>query len=212
MRNRLLQALNALRLGMERVPEAWREPAAKVLALDSEILARLKAVTETRMEAKRIRCHGDLHLGQILWTGKDFVFIDFEGEPSRALGERRIKRSPLRDVASMMRSFGYIAHMGLHRQVELGTLGKEDLTRLEPWTGFWQQWASAFFLKAYLAIVGPSDLLPHNKNQLTVLLEAHLLEQIAHELGYELSHRPHWLQIPLQSILRLVGEKRASAA
>jgi maltose alpha-D-glucosyltransferase/alpha-amylase len=210
MRNLLVQELIALRLGMERVPENLREAAAKVLSVESEVLTRLHGVTETRMEAKRIRCHGDLHLGQILWTGKDFVFIDFEGEARRPIGERRIKRSPLRDVASLVRSFDYIVHIALHRQVELGTLGKDDLVRLDPWTNFWHQWVSAVFVHSYLAVVAESDLLPRAKDQLAVLLDAHLLEKVIHELSFELNNRRHLLGIPLQGILRLVGEKSAS--
>jgi maltose alpha-D-glucosyltransferase/alpha-amylase len=207
MRNLVVQQLSALRIRMARVAEHLQEQAARVLAVESEILAHLHGVTQARMEAKRIRCHGDLHLGEILWTGKDFVFIDFEGEPTRSLGERRIKRSPLRDVASMVRSFDYIVHMALDKQVELGTLGKDDLSRLEPWTNFWHQWVSAVFLNAYLKVAAQSDLLPQAKDQLGILLQAHLLEKVVNELSFELNHRPHLLGIPLQGILRLAGER-----
>src|SRR5205807_8866606 len=113
-----------------------------------EILARLRAVHETRITARRIRCHGDFHLGQLLYTGKDFMIIEFEGEPARPLGERRIKRSPLRDVAGMIRSFDYITYAALFRQLELGTIQEEHLAHLEPWSGFWHRWVSAVYLRA----------------------------------------------------------------
>jgi maltose alpha-D-glucosyltransferase/alpha-amylase len=209
MRNLAVQNLTLLRRNLSRVPEPSRPQAEMVLRSDTQILRRLRAITERRILGKRIRCHGDFHLGQILSTGKDFVFIDFEGEPSRPLGERRIKRSPLRDVASMLRSFDYISQMALCKQLELGTLNQEDLPKVEPWTSLWRCWVSAAYLGAYLKVVAPVDLLPPAKDQLAVLLDSHLLEKALYELGYELHHRPDWLRIPLAGILRLLTPEAA---
>jgi maltose alpha-D-glucosyltransferase/alpha-amylase len=108
----------------------------------------------------RIRCHGDYHLGQVLFTGKDFVIIDFEGEPARSLAERRIKRSALRDVAAMLRSFSYAAASALKE----GSFRAEDEARLKPWATLWTGWVSASFLGAYLQTARESVLLPKTKD------------------------------------------------
>jgi maltose alpha-D-glucosyltransferase/alpha-amylase len=201
MRNLIVRSFDQLRRGMDRVPEAVRPQGNQVIALQSDLLKRLRAIYEIPLQAKRIRCHGDLHLGEVLFTGKDFMFIDFEGEPGRPLGERRIKCSPLRDVAGMLRSFDYMTAMALFKQVELGALQEQDLPALEPWAGFWYRWVSALYLKAYLKAIGETDLLPRSKDQLTILLEAYLLEKNLYELVYELTNRPHLLKIPLRALL-----------
>ena len=148
--------------------------------------------------------HGDYHLGQVLWTGKDFVILDFEGEPAVALSERRIKRSPLRDVAGMLRSFHYAAHAGLYQHIERGSLPPENLAAFEPWARFWNSTVSAAFLRSYLQAIGPSEILPSTPAELQVMLQAYLLNKAVYELGYELNNRPAWLNIPLHGILHLV--------
>ncbi len=204
MRNMATQNLQVLRRRMEQLPPDIKREAQRVLDLEPNLLSSFRAVYETRISGRRIRCHGDFHLGQVLYTGTDFVFIDFEGESARSLGERRIKRSPLRDVAAMLRSFDYIAYSALFKQLELGTLQEEGLSALEPWTGFWHRWVSAVFLQAYLKLLGPSELLPHSPEQLSVLLNAHLLEKAIYEIGYELNNRPEWVKIPIRGILGLL--------
>ena len=204
MRNLAVQTLQMLRQQLPGIPAPARSSAEQLLGLQTELMTRLRAVYETRMAAKRIRCHGDFHLGQVLFTGKDFVFIDFEGEPARPLGERRIKRSPLRDVAAMIRSFDYIAHMALAREVDLGTIKEADLPTLEPAAAVWYQWVSAGFLKAYLRVMQESDLLPEDRRELAVLLDAHLFEKAIYEIGYELKNRPEWVSVPLRGVLNLL--------
>jgi maltose alpha-D-glucosyltransferase/alpha-amylase len=140
----------------------------------------------------------------VLFTGKDFLFIDFEGDRTRPVGERRIKRSPFRDVAGMIRSFHYISAMALLKQLELGTLQEQDLPIVEPWSNLWFHWVSAIYLKAYLAGVEHTDLLPRSKETWPILLKAHLLEKTLYEAGYELRHRPHLLRIPLRALLAMV--------
>jgi maltose alpha-D-glucosyltransferase/alpha-amylase len=211
MRNLTVHTLLSLRRSIDRVPEAIRPEAEKVIALESAIVKQFKAVHERGIACKRIRCHGNLHLGEILYTGKDFVFIDFEGESARPLGERRIKRSPLNDVAAMLRSFEFTTYAALFNQLDLGTLHEERLPQLEPWTGFWYRWVSSVYLNAYLEVVGKTDLLPRSKEELKVLFDAHLLEKAVYEIGYELKHRPSWLKIPFRAIAKLVEAKPASS-
>jgi len=211
MRNLTVHTLLSLRRSMNRVPEALRPEAEKVISLESAIVKQFRSIHEMGIAGKRIRCHGNLHLGEILYTGKDFVFIDFEGESARPLGERRIKRSPLNDVAAMVRSFEFTTYAALFKQLDLGTLHEERLPQLEPWTGFWYRWVSSVYLKAYIDVVGKTDLLPHSKEELKVLFNVHLLEKAVYEIGYELKHRPSWLKIPLRAIAKLVEAKVASS-
>jgi maltose alpha-D-glucosyltransferase/alpha-amylase len=210
MRNLTVHTLLQLRRSLNRVPEANRAEAEKVVALETAILKQFRSVHETVIAGKRISCHGNLHLGEILYTGKDFIFIDFEGESARPLGERRIKRSPLSDVAAMIRSFEYATYAALFKQLDLGTLHEERLPQLEPWTGFWYRWVSSVYLNAYCEVIGKTDLLPRSKQDMKVLFDVHLLEKAVYEIGYELKNRPTWLKIPLRAIAKLVEPKMAS--
>jgi len=171
--------------------------------MEKSIIERFRSIRRQRISAARIRCHGDYHLGQVLYTGKDFVIIDFEGEPARPLSERRIKRSPLRDVAGMIRSFHYATHSAMLHQASLAR-SPEDLLALEYWAQFWYIWVSSAFLKSYLNDVEQAQLLPIDPEQLKILLDACLLEKAVYEIGYELNNRPDWLKVPLQGILQLM--------
>jgi maltose alpha-D-glucosyltransferase/alpha-amylase len=206
MRNLAVRALQSLRHGATRLPESDRPLADNVSHHESQILKRLQAVHETRISAKRIRCHGDLHLGEVLHTGKDFVFVDFEGDPRRPLSERRIKRTALRDVASLIRSFDYVAYAALFKQVELGILNQERLSQLEPWAVFWHRSISGAFLRAYCDSAAKGDFLPKSEIEFRQLLTAHLLEKAIHEVAYEVEHRPAWARIPLRAILRALEQ------
>ncbi|HZR17132.1 MAG TPA: maltose alpha-D-glucosyltransferase [Verrucomicrobiae bacterium] len=210
MRNLAIRNLDQLRRAIERVPESVRPDAHQLLGQQSTIIKLLRVVYETPLQAKRIRCHGDLHLGEVLFTGKDFLFIDFEGERGRPIGERRIKRSPLRDVAGMIRSFDYISAMALFKQLELGTLQEQNLPELQPWAGLWYRWVSAIYLSAYLQSIGQSDLLPRAPEQVGILLEAHLLEKTLQEAAYELRYRPDLLRIPVRALLNMLRFKESN--
>ena len=203
MRSFATQTLQLLRERLKELPEELRENAQQVLDLEESIVKRFQLLRNRKISAARIRCHGDYHLGQVLYTGKDFVIIDFEGEPARSLSERRIKRSPLRDIAGMIRSFHYAAHSALLHQASLA-LKPEDLPALEHWAQFWYVWVSSSFLMSYLNGVEQAQLLPDDPEQLRILLDAYLLEKAIYEIGYELNNRPDWLKVPLQGILHLM--------
>ncbi|MDB6124137.1 MAG: trehalose synthase [Pedosphaera sp.] len=209
MRNHMVDCMRQLRNRLGQLPEAIRPQAEKVASSEAEILKRLRTIHETRINGLRIRCHGNYHLRQVLHTGKDFVIFDFEGPPARSLGERRIKRSPMHDVAGMIRSYYYATQSAVLKEGELGTFHAEDLTQLAPWKRFWHGWISAKFLKSYLDVTRETNLLPHSKEELAILLEAHLLERTAFEMAYELEHRPDWLKIPLEAILQLLESHKA---
>ncbi|MDB6033238.1 MAG: trehalose synthase [Verrucomicrobiales bacterium] len=209
MRNLVVQNVQLLRTKLETLPAEVQPFAEKAITSQAALLEQFKRVSEKPLRAMRIRCHGDYHLGQVLYTGKDFMIIDFEGEPARPLGERRIKRSPLRDVAGMIRSFDYATYAALHQQLELGNLHEDHLKEIEPWTHFWYQWSSAAFLKAYLKTVDGSALLPQSRDDLGTLLRAHLLEKAIYEIGYELNNRPTWVKIPIQGVVQLLEEGKS---
>jgi maltose alpha-D-glucosyltransferase/alpha-amylase len=140
----------------------------------------------------------------VLYTGKDFIVVDFEGEPSRPLSERRIKRSPLRDVASMLLSFNYAVTQALHDEIESGMHRAEHFPVMGAWSRFWYGWVSATFLKAYLETASNDTFLPKTRAELQVLLDAYLLEKAVAALGYELNNRPDWVELTLQRILNLL--------
>jgi maltose alpha-D-glucosyltransferase/alpha-amylase len=143
----------------------------------------------------------------VLYTGKDFLIMDFEGEPARPIGERRIKRSPLRDVAGMLRSFQYAADAALLARDAGSPVRPEDQAKLETWSRFWQRWVSAVFLNSYLEEALKGSFLPKKKEDLDLLLRVFLLEKALYELQYEMNHRPEWIRIPLRGILRLLDGK-----
>jgi len=204
MRNMSTQVFQLLRRSVKNLPEAAREGAQRVLAHESDVLKRFQSILDRKIGAMRIRCHGDYHLGQVLYTGKDFVIIDFEGEPAHPLSERRLKRSPLRDVAGMIRSFHYAAYATLFAQHASGLVRTENLAYLELWSHFWHLRVCVAFLKAYLEVVGRAPIVPQEEEELRVLLDAYLLEKAIYELGYELNNRPDWARIPLQGIQQLM--------
>jgi maltose alpha-D-glucosyltransferase/alpha-amylase len=200
LRGRARPALSSLRRGAAPVPGA-----IDVLQREDEVLGRFQAVTEASPDNLRIRVHGDYHLGQVLWTGRDFVIVDFEGEPARPLGERRIKRSPLQDVAGMMRSFHYAAYAAL---LGSGGLRSDDEERLggsaEMWLLYWYRWVTTVFLRAYLEAADGAAFLPASRADLDTLLDAFQLEKAVYELRYEVANRPEWVPIPLQGVRQLL--------
>jgi maltose alpha-D-glucosyltransferase / alpha-amylase len=207
MRNLARQVLSRLRRQGRSLPDAARSEAQRVLQLEAEILRRLRAPFERRFTGLRIRYHGNHHLGQVLYTGKDFVLLTFEGEPGRSVADRRIKRSALRDVASMIRSFHYATAYVSAGRVTSGSLRKEDLPALEPWGHYWRTWVSVAFLKRYLETAGAAPFLPRTSEELQDALSAYRLEKALAELGFEMEHRTEWVRFPLQGILDLL-EKR----
>jgi maltose alpha-D-glucosyltransferase/alpha-amylase len=158
-----------------------------------------------RIDAMRTRIHGDYHLGQVLYTGTDFVIIDFEGEPARPLAERRIKRSPMQDVAGMMRSFHYAAFAGLLAPADGRSISADELRELAPVAESWHAWVASRFLKAYFDNAGAAGSASGKREDALDLLRLHLLEKAIYELGYELNNRPTWVGIPLEGISKLLS-------
>jgi maltose alpha-D-glucosyltransferase/alpha-amylase len=204
MRDLATEAFRLLGQRLPDLPAAVRGEAQQVLALEAAVLAAAQAVAQRPLTALRTRTHGDYHLGQVLYTGDDFIITDFEGEPARPLREREHKHSPLKDVAGMLRSFHYAAYASLFNQGNQGVSSpSEALAVFEPWAQLWYVWVSAAFLHAYLAYADPASVLPPTRDQCQALLDAYLLEKAVYELSYELNNRPDWVRIPLQGIRHL---------
>jgi maltokinase len=162
------------------------ERVAPIVGRGEEVREQLRTLTHAGSPGKAIRTHGDYHLGQTMWAGDDWVILDFEGEPARSLAERRRKRSPLRDIAGMLRSFAYLA---------IAAGGAHE----------WEEHARAAFLEGYLATVD-STLLPVGQAAFDRILAVYELEKAVYELRYELDNRPEWVSIPVAGILRLIDQ------
>jgi maltokinase len=144
-----------------------------------------------------IRIHGDYHLGQTLSTDLGWFVLDFEGEPARPIDERRRPSSPMRDVAGMVRSFGYAPQAALR---EVGGTEDEELKRL---AGAWEQHNAECFLAGYEGYGEVDRVLPPTEAR-HVVRRAFELDKAVYEVGYELGHRPDWVEIPMAAVTRLL--------
>ena len=192
--------LAALKVRIFSLKEEASDDAGMILSRRIELFGRARAIATGEASGKRIRIHGDYHLGQVLRAKNDFVLLDFEGEPARSLEERRRKQCPLKDVAGMLRSFSYAAGAGLEQYVQRHP---DSLRALEPWSRLWQNAVSAEFLGAYGRTVAAMPGLLPKAEHADALLNAYLLEKALYELLYELNNRPAWVRIPLAGILAL---------
>ena len=194
-------ALDVLKLRLPTLPDEVMEDAAAVLSQRGALLSRLTETNIGTPTGKRIRIHGDYHLGQVLRADGDFVLLDFEGEPARPLEERRRKQCPLKDVAGMLRSFSYAAWFALDRAVQQKP---ENAGSLRAWGELWQNSVCSAFLASYREFISlQSGLLPEPA-QAESLLQLYLLEKALYELVYELNNRPNWVRVPLAGILSVL--------
>jgi maltose alpha-D-glucosyltransferase / alpha-amylase len=204
MRSLAQRVLGEVERRLSGLDQAAAAAAGDIVARKQEILARFANITKKKITGMKIRIHGDYHLAQVLYTGKDFVITDFEGEAALPLSERHLKRSPLRDVAGMMRSFHYAAHAAtLLRPV--GPYG--DAHELTDWADLWHHYVSRTFLSAYLEVVRADDFVPREDGDIQTLLEAFLLQRALFELGDDLRDRPEWLGVSAHGIRQLLGKQ-----
>jgi maltose alpha-D-glucosyltransferase/alpha-amylase len=194
--------LRQLKRQLAQLPEDARADAASLLANHSELLTVYARLLDHKIETAKIRIHGDFHLGQVLNTGKDFVIIDFEGEPRLPLSERRLKRSPLRDVAGMLRSFDYAVTTSLRQE------RADDVQLLLPWAQAWISRISETYLTAYLEAAAGANFLPAEAADTQLLLDVFQLHKAVYEVGYELSYRPSWVGIPLRAVKELLAKSQ----
>ncbi|HZZ28817.1 MAG TPA: maltose alpha-D-glucosyltransferase [Pirellulales bacterium] len=206
-RKSAVQNLQRLKKRLSHLSPRAQQLGRQVLDQEKHVLDQLKSITSGRIVAERIRCHGDYHLGQVLYTGKDFVIIDFEGEPLRSFSERRIKCSPLQDVASMIRSFHYAAAQGFNHVAVAGLHTPETTEPLKHAGTAWAISIVGTFLQAYQTTIGNAAFFPPAAKDRELLLNFYLLQKAIYEMGYELNNRPDWVEIPLAAIIYLLGGK-----
>ncbi|MHA3770066.1 maltose alpha-D-glucosyltransferase [Verrucomicrobiota bacterium sgz303538] len=189
------------RLGQVRpqLPENTRAAADQIIRSESILLERYGGLLRKKITAAKTAVHGCFHLGQVLNTGKDFVITDLEGDPSRALSERQLKRSPLIDVASMMRSFDYAANSALKRQQPA------DLEILAPWAKAWTNYISGQYLSSYIETATDAAFIPQDREDLQLLLDVFLMDKAVAEINNELAYRPAMVGIPLRALCDLIA-------
>ncbi|WP_345950694.1 maltose alpha-D-glucosyltransferase [Mucilaginibacter sp. PAMB04274] len=202
-------AFQSLSRNLKKLPDSVRKEAEEVLGMKEEILTILKKIYSRKIDVTKIRIHGDYHLGQVLFTGKDFIILDFEGEPARSYSERRLKYSPLRDVAGMIRSFHYAAFGSLFLDNQIRP---EDIEQLIPHVEQWYHYMSGFFMRSYLDTVKGSSFVPKQVEDLEIMLQTFLLQKAVYELNYELNNRPDWVVVPLRGIKSIVMKNRLAGA
>ena len=195
-----LATFDLLATHLERLPEPARSEADALLARAQDALTLIEACAVEAGSQRKIRIHGDYHLGQVLLAQNDFVIIDFEGEPARPLEARRAKTSPLRDVAGMLRSFSYARWASLRATAD----GAAEFERLAPSAAAWEAQTRQAFLSAYetcaVALYGSAP-----PRELLTLFE---LEKAFYELRYELNNRPDWVRVPLAGVIALLAPMR----
>jgi len=197
------KALQSLEAGSGNFPDEVADAARLLLQSRDTLLERIRSAQTLEFSASKIRVHGDYHLGQVLWSEGDYLMLDFEGEPARPIEQRRLKQSPMKDVAGMLRSFSYAAYAGLFKYV---ASRPSELARLEPWARIWQGWTAAAFLRGYFTAAAGSLFIPAVPSQRDALLQLFVLDKALYELNYELNNRPDWVRIPLRGIVDLLGQ------
>lgn len=196
MRNLTGQACLKLQKQLPMFSPGLQSQVKIFLNQQQQILDMFGLVLDKKIIAVRTRCHGDYDLGRVLYTGKDFIVIDFEGDPGRPLSERRIKRSPLRDVASMMQSLYSVMQTAIQREQADG-IREEELMLLERFAHFWFFWVSGIFLRSYLKTVDKANFMPTGAGVWQILLRAYLMERSIQELNYRLDHQPETIELAL---------------
>jgi maltose alpha-D-glucosyltransferase/alpha-amylase len=185
----------------EGLPPEIAASVERLLASEDVLLQRLQRVAAEKMDGVRIRCHGDYRLDEVLAAGTDFVIFDFSGDSTKRLSERRIKASPVRDLAEMLRSFDYATQVALDEEVESGAIADENSAVFEAWGRAWYTWVGAAFLRGYCD-GGGSRVIPSDRMHLRWLLDGYTIEKAARELMWEIDHRRHLARIPLGALER----------
>ncbi|MDP8261945.1 MAG: maltose alpha-D-glucosyltransferase [Candidatus Ancaeobacter aquaticus] len=204
MQDRIAKTFRLLKKNVATLPASSVKVAESVIASQNKCIDKTRKILQKKMSGKKIRIHGDYHLGQVLYAKKDFIIIDFEGEPARPLSERRLKHSPFKDVAGLIRSIHYTAHAAISSR---SSVRPEDIEYLTQWIKPWHHYLSGIYLNAYLEGMSKTDLIPNQRSERELLLYIYLLEKAIYELGYEMNNRPDWVSIPLKGIEDLIKGK-----
>jgi maltose alpha-D-glucosyltransferase / alpha-amylase len=201
--------LTRLERDHQHLPERARQRAETVLARREVLSTLVQHWLPREIDAQKTRFHGDYHLGQVIVVQNDFYIVDFEGEPSRPLVSRRVKSSPLRDVAGMIRSFDYAAVAAVRQLAETRVAAEPRMTEL---AASWRQRAVDGFRAAYRRTMRGCAAYPASKKQANDLIAFFTLEKAMYEISYELANRPSWADIPLQGVLNLLDRAEAGGS
>ncbi len=204
MRRQTKSVFRLLRRESGTLEKGTKKQAGLVLGLEDDIIQRLRSVYGQKFNAAKTRHHGNFHLGQILLTGQDLIIIDFEGALHRSPGERRLKRSPMSDVASMIHSFHYAAAHALELTARDVTVSREMRRWLETAADIWYRHVAAAFLRAYMDAVASAELVPDDISEFDTMLNLWLLDQAISDLGHELRHHTDWIKAPLGAIRNIM--------
>ncbi|MFZ2898389.1 MAG: maltose alpha-D-glucosyltransferase [Saprospiraceae bacterium] len=202
-RKLVAEKLNGLAQRIPSLPPHIAAEAKQILDLRDDIMECFSEIYQHKINATKTRVHGDYHLGQVLFNGRDFFIIDFEGEPLHTISERRLKKTPFKDVAGMIRSFHYAAfgQLALNQNYR-----KEDMPLLERWAHQWFHYVRQIYLTAYLETAAGQSFLPDDPAALRLLLRNYTLEKAIYEVGYEMNARPDWLRVPIRGVLHAMEE------
>jgi maltose alpha-D-glucosyltransferase/alpha-amylase len=216
LRNAARDALHELVERRQAIPAEAQPLVDEAISKEHELLEIFRNFISQRFHAQRIRCHSDCHLAHTLFTGTDFVFIDFEGPPEHSIDERRLKRSSFRDVAAMLCSLQSAAIstlLGLssRRGRPQGSIREEDRERLSLWAQVWYRWSSSALLQSYYAATAEMTFIPTNESERDTLLNAFLLNRWLEELERDLKYRTPWAIVPLRGLLRAIAAIRPAA-
>lgn len=187
---------------IKNYPQIIQQDLMNFYGKKEEILHLLKRIYNKKLDVIKMRIHGNFHLGQVLLTGKDVVITDFGGDPEKSFSDRRLKRSPLRDVAAMIRSFTDVAYEGFLKTTHVD---KAHINDFLPFARIWAHYMINFFMKAYLETVKDSLFIPKDKDDFKMMVETYMLEKALRDINYELHNRPDWVIIPLRIIKSITG-------
>ncbi|MDR5590136.1 maltose alpha-D-glucosyltransferase [Christiangramia sp. SM2212] len=194
-------SLEKLKKVIKDLPEDTGREAAEVINLRNNILDCFREIYDHKIPVMKIRTHGDYHLRQILWTGREYIMNSFEGDPSKSFSERRIRRSAMRDLAAMIRSLHYAAYSNI-LSPEYSQQRKEG--NLEEWAETWHYYISRLYIKGYFDKAGSKDYVPKDQEDFKILMHTFLLEKALIELNYEIENRPEWIIIPIRGIKAII--------
>jgi maltose alpha-D-glucosyltransferase / alpha-amylase len=195
---------NKIRSSKRKLTEEQSALINDILKNENLLLHTIKQTLEKKkIHSSKIRVHGDYHLGQVLFTGKDFMIIDFEGEPTRSLTARQLKHCPFKDIAGMLRSFHYAIYMG---QLENESKIPESAGLLKPWLEVWYELVQETFVNSYLKTAENALFIPKEERQINDLLSVYTIEKAVYEADYEFNNRPDWLHIPLYGLKKILQE------
>ncbi|MCU7496784.1 MAG: maltose alpha-D-glucosyltransferase [Ignavibacteria bacterium] len=197
VRSLIRSTYRLLNRNISLMPEDLRKESSEMIGYEQPLLSFIAKILTGKLPAQKIRIHGDYHLGQVLFTGKDFVITNFEGPANQSVSERKLKRSPLRDAAGMIWSFHYAAYTAL---LEYKSSRSEDISVLEAFAEQWWLWMGSAFMQSYYDAVQQTGLLPPDKEELEYMLHVYLLEKKFNELHYALSKNIDDAYIPIKGI------------